>query len=639
MVVGAGIFCTAVDPIQLQAQTNIAEASPAELKKLSLEELMDVDITSVSRRPEPLGQAAAAIQVISQDDIRRSGVTSIPEALRLADNLQVAQINSQTWAISARGFNGSIANKLLVMMDGRNLYTPLFSGTFWDVQDYQLEDIERIEVVSGPGGTLWGANAVNGVINIITKSAKSTQGLLVSGGGGNELHGFGGIRYGGVLASNVYYRIYGKAFDRDSTAFSTGADGNDGWRMGQGGFRIDWDDPEKNLLTLQGDGYGGDLDTTLPPNSSVSGGNILGRWSHTISGDADMTLQTYYDRTHRDITSASIIDDLHTFDVDFQYHVKLAERHDLLVGAGYRFTHDSVDNGPALAFIPADIDRNLFSGFVQDEIMLRPNLFFTLGTKVEHNDYTGLEFEPSGRISWSFTTNQTVWSAVSRAVRMPSRLDRDLFFPSKPPFVLAGGPDFVSETVVAYELGYRAQLHRQVSASVSLFYNQYDDLRSVSATAPATIQNDVEADTYGAELSSSYQVFDWLRLKAGYTILEEDIRVKPGGTDINGGHTEATDPEQQFSISSSVTLPRRVEVDGRLRWVDRLNNFAGGVSVGSVPSYFELDLRVGWQVTKNVELSVVGQNLLHDRHPEFGVPGPTQHEIERGVYGKVLLRF
>ncbi len=638
----SGILCVVAlltAPTLLNAQTNLAEASPAELKKLSLEELMDVDITSVSRRPEPLRQAAAAIQVITQEDIRRSGVTSIPEALRLADNLQVAQVNAQTWAISARGFNGSIANKLLVMMDGRNLYTPLFSGTFWDVQDYQLEDIDRIEVVSGPGGTLWGANAVNGVINIITKGAKDTQGLLLSGGGGSELHGFGGLRYGGKLASNVYYRVYGKAFDRDSTVFGNGANAADGMTMGQGGFRIDWDAPGENLLTLQGDGYASDLGTAIGPHSSTAGGNVLGRWSHMISEDADTTLQTYYDRTHRNVANAGLAEDLHTFDVDFQYHLKFAERHNFLAGLGYRYTHDKVKNGVPLAFFPAEIDRNLFSGFVQDEIMLHERLFFTLGTKVEHNDYTGLEFEPGGRLSWSVTTNQTIWSAISRAVRMPSRIDRHFFVPGTPPFVLAGRGDFVSETVIAYELGHRAQLHRNLSSSVSLFFNQYDNLRSVSTTVPAIVGNDLDGETYGAELSLTYQVCDRWRLKGGYTFLEENIRLKDGKTDMNAGKGEGVDPQQQFSLGSFIDLPYHLEFDGRLRWVDRLNNFAGGKSVGSVPSYFELDLRLGWQVTKNVELSVAGQNLLHDHHPEFGIPGPARNEIERGVYGKVVVRF
>lgn len=271
--------------------------------------------------------------------------------------------------------------------------------------------------------------------------------------------------------------------------------------------------------------------------------------------------------------------------------------------------------------------------------MLRENLFLTLGTKIEHNDYTGLEFEPSGRLSWNFTTNQTAWAAVSRAIRMPSRIDRDFFFPSKPPFFLAGGPNFESETVIAYELGYRAQLHERLSGSVSLFFNQYDDLRGIGTSTPFMIDNNLEGETYGAELSATYQLLDWWRWRAGYTLLQEDIRVKPGKTDINAGHSEAIDPQHQFSLTSSIDLPRGFELDSRLRWVDRLNYFAGGVASGSVPSYFELDTRVGWHVTKNIEVSIVGQNLLHNHHPEFGAPGPGRTEIERAVYGKVVFRF
>lgn len=632
-------FLGGIGAENLLAQTNVADASPSELKKLSLEELMDVDITSVSRRPEPLRQAAAAIQVITQEDIRRSGVTSIPEALRLADNLQVAQVDAQTWAITARGFNDPIANKLLVMMDGRNLYTPLFSGTFWDVQDYQLEDIDRIEVVSGPGGTVWGANAVNGVINIITKSAKETQGLLASASGGDELHALGGIRYGGKLSSNVFYRVYGKGFDRDNTVFGNGSGAPDAWRMGQGGFRIDWDAPGQNLLTLQGDGYAGDFESTATTNSDVAGGNILGRWSHAISEDADTTLQMYYDRTHRRISPLVFTEDFHTFDVDFQYHLKFAERHNLVTGLAYRYTHDVLQNGPPISFLPATLDRNLFSGFVQDEIRLRDDLFFTLGTKIEHNDYTGFEFEPSGRLAWDFTTNQVVWAAISRAVRMPSRIDVELFLPSSPPFLVAGGAGFVSETVLAYELGYRAQVHKDVSAAVSLFYNQYDNIRSVSTNAPFTIQNSVEGETYGGEFSLTYQALDWWRLRGGYTLLQEDLRVEPGKADLNRATAQGVDPQQQFSLTSQIDLPRGFELDGRLRWVDRLEFFSSGVSAGTVPSYFELDVRLGWHINKNWELSVVGQNLLHDHHPEFRAPGPGRNEIERGVYGKVVFRF
>jgi iron complex outermembrane recepter protein len=639
----------------VSAQTNDAIASPAALKKLSLEELMDLDVTSVSKQPEPYGQAPAAIDVITGTDIQRSGASSIPEALRLADNLAVAQKNSHDWAISSRGFNTALGNKLLVLIDGRAVYTPLFAGVFWDQQDYLLEDIDRIEVISGPGGTLWGANAVNGVINITSKNAKDTQGLYVEAGGGTELQDFTGVRYGGMLASNVYYRVYGKYFDRGDEVFPSGTNASDSWRMGQGGFRIDSEASPQNPLTLQGDLYFGDENVDTGGNARTGGGNILGRWTHTISDDSDMSLQLYYDRTHlidpipanpTTTEPAGILtDDLDTYDLDFQHRFLLGGRNRIIWGLGYRFTHEVDQNAPGLAFLPPTLDQNLFSGFAQDEIKLVKNLFFTLGTKVEHNDYTGFEFEPSGRLQWNATSNQMLWAAVSRAVRTPSRVDRDerVPLPAPLPPLLTGSADFSSETVIAYELGYRAQLNRKVSASASTFYNDYDNVRSTGITPttviPFVFENNLEGQTYGVELSGDYQIFDWWRLHGGYDFLHENIHVKGGDIDINHGLNETSDPQQQFSIRSSMDLPENIDLDADLRWVDTLHN-NNGATVGTVPSYFELGIRIGWHPTKNLEFSIVGQNLLHDQHAEYGFPGATTtEEIERSVYGKVAWRF
>ena len=513
--------------------------SPAAYKKMSLEELMDQDVTSVSRQPEPYGQAPAAIVVVTQDQIRRSGASSIPEALRLADNLEVAQKDANDWAISARGFNTALANKLLVLMDGRTVYTPLFSGVIWDVQDYLLEDLDRIEVISGPGGTLWGANAVNGVINITSKSAKDTQGLYVEGGGGTELREFAGVRYGGTLTSNVYFRVYGKYFNWGNEVFPDGSAASDSWQSGQGGFRLDAEGSPADHLTLQGDLYAGNENVATGDEAKTSGDNVLGRWTHTISDDADFSLQLYYDQTHfvDPVTSAFaatgfLTDDLRTYDLDFQDRFKLGERNRLVWGLGYRFTHDVTSPAPGLAFVPPVLDQNLYSVFVQDEIKLFDKLFFTLGTKVEHNDYTGFEFEPSGRLQFNLTTNQMFWGAVSRAVRSPSRVDRDEISPDGPVHILIGGSNFVSETVIAYELGYRAQLGQKVSGSISTFYNDYNDVRSVSFT-PGTVipfffDNNLEGYTYGLELTANYQVLDWWRLHGGYDLLEEHIVVKSG---------------------------------------------------------------------------------------------------------------
>jgi len=633
--------------------------SPVVLKKLSMEELMDLDVTSVSKRPEPYGQAAAAIDVITGDDIRRSGASSIPEALRLADNLDVAQKGSHAWAISARGFNTDSANKLLVMIDGRSVYTPLFSGVFWDVQDYLLADIDRIEVISGPGGTLWGANAVNGVINVITKSAKDTQGIYAEAGGGTELEDFAAFRYGGTITTNVFFRIYGKYFDRDNAAFPNGKDAADAWRMGQGGFRIDADASAQDALTLQGDAYGGTEDLSTGRTAKENGNNILGRWSHIFSDTSDMSVQMYYDRTHlRDPIPANafapagvLIDDLDTYDFDFQHHISVGERNQFTWGLGYRFTHDVVQNAPALAFFPTTLDHNLFSGFAQDEIMLVKKLSLTVGTKIEHNDYTGFEFEPSVRLAWTPTEHQTIWAAVSRAVRDPSRIDRDsaLPTPALSPSVdnlLIGGKNFESETVIAYELGYRAQLGPKVSGSISAFYNTYDNIRSTSfSPPPATLglplvfKNNLEGDTYGFELSLNYQLLDWWRLHAGYDFLQENIRVKPGKTDFNNALNETADPENHFTIRSSMDLPHNVEFDTSLRWVDSFIFNNSGVP-NTVPDYFELDARLSWHPTSHWEISLVGQNLLHDQHLEYVISSPNpREEIQRSVYGKVTFTW
>ncbi len=644
-------------PVLAAAQAVENPTSPSELKKLSLEELADIEVTSVSKRPEKLSGTASAIQVITADEIRRSGATSIPEALRLADNLDVAQVNAHDWAITARGFNTSLANKLLVLIDGRTVYTPLFSGVFWERQDYLLADIDRIEVISGPGGTLWGANAVNGVINIITKSANDTQGTYLETGAGTQLKDFAGVRYGGAVAPGVAFRIYGEYFNRGDEIRADGASNNDAWHKGQGGFRVDAGLSQQDALTLQGDFYRGDEGIATGGAAGISGGNLLGRWSHTLSTDADWTLQVYYDRTHLSdpipallinsltLAPAGILtDDLDTYDIDFQNHLRLDERNHLVWGLGFRYTHDVVVNAPALAFLPPVLNQNLYSAFVQDELTLRENLFFTLGTKLEHNDYTGFEVEPSARLQWNFATNQMLWAAVSRAVRTPSRIDHDLSEPAPPApiILLEGSPDFTSEAVIAHELGYRAELGSRATASVSTFFNEYEDVRSTSLTPttllPLVFRNNLEGNTRGVELSTTVQLADAWRVRGGYDILKEDIHTKPGQTDLNNAQNETADPEQWLSLRSSLDLPHATEFDTTLRWVDtRILN--SGPTVGPVPSYWELDVRLGWHPTDSTEVSIVGQNLLHDHHPEYGFPSPTRPEIERSLYGKIVWRF
>ncbi|MDE3083994.1 MAG: TonB-dependent receptor [Verrucomicrobiota bacterium] len=611
-------------------------ASAAQLKKLTLEELMNVKVTSVSRMPEKLFETASPIQVITQDDIRRSGAASLPEALRLASNLEVAQVDSRQWAISARGFNNTLANKMLVLIDGRTVYTPLDAGVFWDVQDTLLEDIDQIEVISGPGATQWGANAVNGVINIVTKSAKDTQGGLLFGGGGTEERGFGGARYGGTLAPNVYYRVYGKYFDRDNSVRPSGQDTIDNWHMGQGGFRIDSENFPDSLLTLQGDIYDGQAAQPTASAIRLSGGNTLGRWTRTLSADSDFTLQLYYDHTHR-VIPGTFAEDLNTYDLDFQYRFPVAERHDIVCGFGYRLLDDNVGNTPALAFLPAAVGRQLFSAFAQDKIAIIENrLYLTLGSKIEHNDYTGFEYEPSARVAWSPAGGRMVWGAISRAIRAPSRIDREAFIPSAPPFLLAGGSNFQSEKLMAYELGYRVQPQPRLAFSLATFYNDYDDLRSLEevnppASFPVVIGNGFRARSYGAELVADYRVTSTWHLRAGYDELRIHVSPKPGTTDQSSGRSEAQDPNHQFSLRSFWDLPDHFQMDAMARYV-------GPIANQNVPGYSELDLRVGWQPTPAWEFSVVGQNLLHSHHAEFG-SATSRSEIERSVSGKATWRF
>lgn len=622
----------------------------SELKHLSIEELLDLPVTSVNRYPEKLLNAAAAIEVISGDDIRRSGYTSIPDALRLADNLNVAQKNPHDWAISARGFNANLGDKLLVLIDGRSVYTPLFSGVFWNAQDYLLEDIDRIEVISGPGGTLWGANAVNGVINIRTKNARDTLGTYVEAGVGTELQDFGGARFGADLGHDVYLRVYGKYSAYDDGAFANGASAHDHWHQGQAGFRLDANPSPDDTLGLQGDFYSGLL-LMSAGNGRLAGGNLVGHWSHKLPNDSEVSAVLYYDRTHLlDPFAASpyqpfgyLIDNLDTYNLDVQHRFWIGPRQQLVWGFGYRLIDDRVaQQAPNFGFFPANERQNLYNLFAQDEISLTRHTHLILGSKVEHNDYTGWEFEPTLRLRWSVSERQTLWAAISRAVRTPSRLDRDLAEPAIPPVLVAGSDAFRSETVVTDEVGYRGQMSSQLSASVSLYFSEYDHLRGITTTPvtlfPLLTTNSLEATTYGAEFALDYSVFTWWTLHAGYTWLHEDVRVKPGLTDFQNALAETEDPGNQISLRSSMDLPGNFEFNADLRWVDTLVT-NDNTTVGTVPAYMELNLRAAWHPTQSLELSVTGQNLLHAQHPEYGYPYSSREELQRGVYAKASWRY
>jgi iron complex outermembrane receptor protein len=635
---------------------------------MSLEQLMNVQVTSVSRRPQRLIQAAAAIQVITADDIRRFGATSLPEALRLADNLEVAQINAHDWAISARGFNADLANKLLVLIDGRAVYTPLYGGVLWNVQDYPLSDIDRIEVISGPGGTLWGANAVNGVINIITKPARETQGLHAEAAGGNKLDDQEVLRYGAEPAAGLYVRAYGQYTGRGDEVTTSGARGLDAWQIGRGGFRLDDDARLSDRLTLQGDFYDGVEDAGGVGEEKLSGGNILGRWTHLAPNGSSMSLQIYYDHTYLSqpypaspakppyytgFPATALSDTLNTDDAQFQYQFTVGLRQQLIWGLEYRATQE-LDEGLFVSFLPPHLDQNLYSGFVQDQIVLVPAMSLIVGSKLEHHDYTGFEVEPSVRWQWNPQPQQLLWAAVSRAVRTPSRYDRDLVIPSGltnapapfefPTAFLKGSKTFVSETVIAYELGYRATFGPQWSGALSSFFNDYGHLRSSTASAvtadypfpfPVYFQNNLEGTTQGLEFSSSYQPFNGWQLHAGYDLLLEHLHVRPGQVDANGALNETADPRGQAFLRSSIDLPRGLNFGAALRWVDALhidNGPTGGPVVGVVPSYWQLDTRLAWQPTPKLTVSLAGQNLLREYHTEYGFPSPEREQIARSVF-------
>ncbi|HUR44263.1 MAG TPA: TonB-dependent receptor [Candidatus Saccharimonadales bacterium] len=648
----------------------LAAVAPAKDKinvmDMDLEALMKIEVTSVSKRPEKLSDAAAAIYVITNEDIRRAGATSIPEALRLAPGLEVARQDSHTWAISSRGFNDEFANQLLVLIDGRSVYTPLFAGVYWDVQDLPLEDISQIEVIRGPGAALWGANAVNGVINITTKKAKDTQGLLVTAGGGNEERGFGTVRYGGKLGEHAFYRVYAKYLNRDDSALPGGDDANDRWSMWRGGFRLDWEPIEKNLFTLQGDVYKGDLNQTVTVPSltapysesltdkvKVAGGNLLGRWNHKFAENSELALKLYYDRTERDRV---VFDERRdTFDFDLQHRFQLGDRNDIVVGVGYNLTADKLNNTFAVAFNPTRRTSSLYSGFVQDEIdILRDRLRLTLGTKVEHNDYTGWEVQPNARLSLNITKKQTAWFAASRAISTPSRAEDDIRINRLvyPPGVFGPDPALVSQfgsramdskELIAFELGYRIQPHERVTLDLATFYNIYDRQRSLEPGLPQpedghllipfTIGNMINGEVYGAELASSFQPASWWRLRVNYTIWSLQLHKKPGSNDPLLEGAENDSPNHQIGVRSLMDLGNNVELDLGFRYVDSLPN-------RGVPSYEAFDARVGWRPSPHWEFSVAAQNAF-GRHKEFA-PSYIQTqttEVETSVFGKITVRF
>ena len=625
------------------SQTEDTTLSPASLKKLSLEDLMNVEVTSVSKRSEKLNEVASAVQVITGDDIRNAGIKTLPEALKLAANLQVAQVNSSQWAISARGFDNVLANKLLVLVDGRTVYTPMYGGVFWDVQNVMLEDVDRIEIISGPGGTLWGANAVNGVINVITKNSAKTQGLYAEVSSGNTMPLQASIRSGGTIAKGLTYRVYATGYQLASTLDSVGKDStvgrkaNDQWAMIQGGFRTDYSAKKDQLSLITNMYYGKpNPDGTVPV--TTSGENAVARWNHTIGHIGDFQLQGYYDHTWRDFGN-KFTEDAKTFDLEWQNRFRLGQRQTVTYGGDVRGIHHEVANLVGFGFTPANKMLYLYSGFLQYEAMLiKDKLRFTLGAKLEHNSYTGLQYQPNARLTYTPTKRNTIWGAVSRAVRNPSRIDREFAVSIAKYPVIMGTDSFKSETVIAYELGWRFQASKKVSASVSSFYNTYDNVRSAEPGAgnalgkvyPITYGNGVKGETYGAELSANAQVTNWWNLRGGYTFLKKNLWAKEGSQDMNKATAESDDPMHQFLIQSNVQLPLHFQFGTVVRYVAQLPKPV-------VKAYTGLDLKLGWNY-KCLELSVVGQNLLYNQHREFHASTPVR-EIPRSIYGRIACRF
>lgn len=641
---------------------------------MSLEDLLDVQVTSVSKKPQSLVDTAAAVFVISNDDLRRSGVTNIADALRMAPGINVARIDANKWAVTSRGFNGRFANKLLVLVDGRTAYLPPYSGVYWEMQDVMLEDIERIEVVRGPGATIWGANAVNGVINIITRHAADTQGGLLSVGVGDEVEGFATARYGAKLGEGVYGRFYVKAIGGDEFVTPAGDPAGDDWQSVRGGFRVDAQFSPKDSLMLQGDVHGGDLNQRVvtaslqPPYSQLSeddasnaGAHLIARWDHTQSANSDWSLQFYYDYFERD--EEFLGEQRDTIDIDLTHRFTIPGGHEIVWGLGYRYTSDHFAVTPTIDVIPDSRSDHLFSAFIQDEIELVENsVWLTLGSKFEHNDYTGFEVQPSARMSWSLDESNKLWASVSRAVRTPSRGDHNFLISNVvlPPFsdhnptpiptipVATGNPDMESEEVIAYELGYRTALSRELSLDLAGFYNRYNKLRTFTLSgmefrgdylvAYNEFDNGPTGKTYGVELAAAWQASRHTRIDLAYSYQETDV---DWGNAFSQAQNTAA-PRHQLSLRSATALRENLDLDLWLKYTDDIsvvNTSLSGDTI-DIDGYLTLDVRVAWRPMDALELSIVGQNLLDSQHAEFLQEAFTlSTEVQRGVYGRLEWRF
>ena len=617
------------------AATGAREQAVDQLRGLSIEELADVQVTTVSRREEPLSQAPAAAYVITREEIVRSGARTLPEVLRLAPNLFVAQTSANSWVISARGLSGNpgnqaFSNKLLVLIDGRTIYTPIFSGVYWDMQDVLTSDIDHVEVISGPGATLWGANAVNGVINVITRKASETQGFSAAAGAGDQERILA-MRYGATLGANASYRIYGRAYHADDTQTSTGQDARDRWSRLQGGFRMDWAPSERDAVSLHGDAFKGSGDTS----GSFDGGNLTARWNHTAEGGANLQVQAYVDREHRghDLTGGLPLA-VNTYDVDVQHSFGLGSRNDVVVGGGLRQARYRTVSDGGLSFSPATGTLNLSNLFAQDTIALRPDLKLILGLKLESDPYSGWAALPDARVSWTPSERTMVWAAASRSIRAPTPFDHDVRETVGGQLLLSGNADFQPEKLTAYEVGMRLRPTDRLSLSASAYYNVYDQLRTVELT-PVTILpllwgNGLQGHTQGVEASGRFQAAAWWRLSAGVTLLSEHFEFRPGAIQIVGVAQVGDDPRTQAQLQSLMNLGPTVTWDAVLRYQSALPD-------PKAPAYAELNSRLAWNIRPTLQVAVIGRNLLHERHQEFAAP--QANPVPRSVYAELRWGF
>ncbi|HEY8877149.1 MAG TPA: TonB-dependent receptor [Roseateles sp.] len=620
-----------------------AVAQPV-LVDLSLEELGNVTITSAAKREQRLSDAPAALFVITADDIRRAGVTRLPEALRLAPNLQVAQVYNGGYAISARGFNANAANKLLVLIDGRSVYTPLFAGVFWDVQDVVLEDVDRIEVSSGPGSTLWGANAVNGVINILTKSAAATRGTLVSASAGRRER-TEVLRHGWALGGGGDIRIFVKHGSNARSETAAGSPVEDAGHLLHGGFRADWGRADERF-TLQGHGYRGNHGQPLPGSINIdgvdfaldtirlSGAHLLARWERPL-GSGELMVQGYLDRTER-INPPTFDERLLIGDLELQYTLRPVPDHTVTLGANHRRSRDRVGHGaPEFAFLPARLSQAWTSLFAQDEMALGEGLRLTVGARAERNDYTGNEFLPTLRLAWKASPRHLWWVSAARTVRAPSRLDRDVYIPAQPPFLLDGGPGFRSETADIVQLGYRGQPLPALTLSATAFHGDYDHLHTQELAPSGTsvyFGNGMQGRVSGLEAWAVAQVAPWLRLHGGATLLRPRLSLKPDSADTGDSvaATEGAMPRRTWQLRAAFNLPRDGELDLMLRHV-------GALHTPDVPAYTAVDLRLGVPLSPQADIALTGRNL-NGSHGEFTAL-PTRTEFGRSLLLQVRLRF